>query len=335
MNEAKKELWDIYNRERGLTGRKHRRGEPMQDGDYHMVVHVCIFNSQNELLIQQRQPFKHGWPNLWDLTVGGSAVAGDTSWMAAEREVSEELGISIDLSGQRPHFTVNFNQGFDDYYIVKKDIDLSTIKLQKEEVQRVRWASKEEVLKMQAEGTMIPYWFTEQLFSMGDTYDAHQLEKTKITVGYATNHNFASWMSLVEIVKGNFPGLESKEELEHYQQVVRKNMERKSAICALDGKIVVGILLFSKKLHMLSFMAVHPEYRRRGIGRQMVELMKSNMSQAEEIVVETFREGDEKGTAARAFYQSLGFEAAELVNSQVDYPTQRFYWKRKNENESQ
>ena len=62
--------------------------------------------------------------------------------------------------------------------------------------------------------------------------------------------------------------------------------------------------------------------------------MQSNMSQEEEIVVETFREGDEKGTAARAFYESLGFEAAELVNSQVDYPTQMFHWKRRNERKS-
>lgn len=36
----------------------------MKDGEYHLAVHVCIFNSENQLLIQQRQPYKGGWPNM-------------------------------------------------------------------------------------------------------------------------------------------------------------------------------------------------------------------------------------------------------------------------------
>ncbi|MCI8718641.1 MAG: NUDIX domain-containing protein [Lachnospiraceae bacterium] len=91
QNENQTELWDLYDKNRIPTGKTHKRGEPMKEEDYHMVVHVCIFNSKNELLIQQRQPFKEGWPNMWDLTVGGSATSGDTSQSAAEREVFEEI----------------------------------------------------------------------------------------------------------------------------------------------------------------------------------------------------------------------------------------------------
>ena len=91
QNENQTELWDLYYKNRIPTGKTHKRGEPMKEEDYHMVVHVCIFNSKNELLIQQRQPFKEGWPNMWDLTVGGSATSGDTSQSAAEREVFEEI----------------------------------------------------------------------------------------------------------------------------------------------------------------------------------------------------------------------------------------------------
>ena len=72
------EFWDVYTEERIRTGRLHRRGDKMKEGEYHMVVHVCIFNSRRQLLVQQRQPFKKGWPNLWDVSVGGSAVAGDS-----------------------------------------------------------------------------------------------------------------------------------------------------------------------------------------------------------------------------------------------------------------
>lgn len=60
MDLNENELWDIYTKDREKTGRFHRRGDPMKAGEYHLVVHVCIFNSRNQLLIQQRQPFKKG-----------------------------------------------------------------------------------------------------------------------------------------------------------------------------------------------------------------------------------------------------------------------------------
>lgn len=179
MDDNVNELWDLYDKDRCLTGRTHRRGDKMKEGEYHLAVHVCIFNSQNELLIQQRQPFKKDWSNMWDLTVAGSALAGESSSMAAEREAMEELGIQVDLSEVRPYFTINFSQGFDDYYIIEKDVDISKLKLQKEEVKQVRWAGKEEVLKMQEEGSMIPYWFIDRLFEMRGAYDAHGKQKAR------------------------------------------------------------------------------------------------------------------------------------------------------------
>ena len=137
------ELWDVYTKDRVKTGKTHRRGDKMEKGEYHLVVHVCIFNSKNQLLIQQRQPFKKGWPNMWDISVGGSAVAGDDSGQAAEREVLEELGLRLDLSDKRPSFTMNFSDGFDDYYIVKQDVDIRNLHLQNEEVKQVKWVDRE------------------------------------------------------------------------------------------------------------------------------------------------------------------------------------------------
>lgn len=152
------ELWDVYDVKRNKTGRTMVRGEAFTDGDYHLVVHVCIFNSKGEMLIQQRQPFKEGWPNMWDISVGGSAVQGDSSQTAAEREVLEELGIKLDLQGIRPHFTFNFDRGFDDIYLIVKDIDLSELNLQYEEVQNAKWATREEILQMIEKEEFIPYY---------------------------------------------------------------------------------------------------------------------------------------------------------------------------------
>lgn len=317
------EFWDVYTQDRERTGRLHQRGSKVKNGDFHLVVHVCIFNSSNQLLIQRRQPFKKGWPNMWDLTVGGSALAGDSSRQAAEREVLEEIGLKLDLSGRRPNFTVNFSDGFDDYYIVRQDVDIDKLRLQQEEVRCVRWVDREEALLLQREGLMVPYWFLDKLFDMGDLpeYDAHGDRRRWVSIGSADLRRLGSWMSLVEIVRQNFPGLETEEALNDYRNIVIKNMERGSAVCALDGNMVVGILLFSPGKSMISCMAVHPEYRRRRIAARMVELMLTKLDPERDVKVETFREGDGKGKAARAFYQSMGFVPGALTES-LGYPTQ-------------
>ena len=151
------------------------RGSTFEDGAYHMVVHICIFNTQGEMLIQQRQPFKEGWPDMWDVTVGGSATAGDSSQSAAERELFEEIGYQLNLNNIRPHLTVNFEVGFDDYYLVEVDIEIEKLKLQYEEVQRVKWASKDEILLMLEQGEFIPYYknLLELLFDIRKKYSAH------------------------------------------------------------------------------------------------------------------------------------------------------------------
>ena len=145
----------------------------------------------------------------------------------------------------------------------------------------------------------------------------------KHKIKYATIEELKSWMELVRLVSWNFPGLESEEALEEYQNTVIKNMNRKSAICAISGNKVVGALLFSTKYNMLCCMAVHPDYRKQGIAKGMIEEMMSNLDKSRDIIVDTFREDDSKGIAPRALYISLGFEPAELIEIH-GYPHQRF-----------
>lgn len=170
------ELWDIYDRDRIKSDKTMIRGEEFEKGSYHLVVHACIFNSNGEMLIQQRQPFKSGWSNMWDITVGGSAVSGDTSQTAIERELFEEIGLKIDLQNVRPHLTINFNEGFDDIYLIEKDVDINQLKLQYEEVQKVKWASIDEIYQKLDEGIFIPYYrsLIKLFFDMRKQYGCHQ-----------------------------------------------------------------------------------------------------------------------------------------------------------------
>ena len=169
------ELFDLYTADRRKTGKTMVRGEPVPEGFYRMVIHVCIFDEAGRMLIQQRQPFKDGWPDRWDISVGGSAVTGDSSSSAAERETMEELGLPIDLTDERPSLTVYFERGFDDYYVLTKDIDLDTLNLQPEEVQAVRWAGPEEIMQMIDDGRFIPYEksLISFLFSRRNNRSAH------------------------------------------------------------------------------------------------------------------------------------------------------------------
>lgn len=166
------ELWDIYDVHRMPKGTVAVRGEGLKEGDYHMVVHICIFNSKGEMLIQQRQSWKT-WPEHWDVTVGGSAVKGETSQEAMHRELLEEIGIDHDFSGLRPAMTLNFDRGFDDFYLITRDIDLSELRLQPEEVKDARWASMEEIFEMIDGGTFIPFFksFVQLLFEIRNKPD--------------------------------------------------------------------------------------------------------------------------------------------------------------------
>ena len=172
------EQWDIYDIDRNKTDRTMVRGDEFAEGDYHVVVHICIFNPRGEMLIQQRQPFKEGWSNMWDFSVGGSAIKGDDSQTAASRELFEELGYERNLKGIRPHFTMNFKDGFDDFYFIEDDVDISRLKLQYTEVARVKWATRDEIKQLINEKKFIPYYesLIDFIFDTYKQYGTHKGE---------------------------------------------------------------------------------------------------------------------------------------------------------------
>lgn len=151
------ELWDLYTKDREKLAETMVRGAPHPTGKYRLVVHIAIFNQRGQMLIQQRQADKFGWPSMWDISASGSVITGETSSMAAERELGEELGLSIPFSNRRPALTVHFPDGMGDVFLVEQDVDLCDLVLQKEEVQAVRWADEEEILQMIEEDSFIPY----------------------------------------------------------------------------------------------------------------------------------------------------------------------------------
>ena len=172
------EYIDVYTAQRQLTGRTQERGKTLNEGEYRIVVHAALFNKSGKLLIQQRQPFKKGWPGLWDMTVGGAVTAGETSAQAIVRELEEELGLVWDLQDEPPALTVGFDHGFDDIYLLRGEVELSELRLQPEEVAQAKWATQEEVHRMLCDGTFIPYHesLIALLFDMREKTDGLRAE---------------------------------------------------------------------------------------------------------------------------------------------------------------
>lgn len=163
------EILDIYDRDRHRTGKTYFRKDKIPEGGLRLIVHILIFNDKGELLIQQRADHKK-MGGLWDITCGGACQAGENSQDGAKRELKEELGLDIDFSNIRPILTANFDQGFDDFYILRENIDTNDLVLQEEEVKAARWASHDEVFKMHANSDFVQYKvsFLALLFDLND-----------------------------------------------------------------------------------------------------------------------------------------------------------------------
>ena len=153
-----KEYVDLYDNFRKKTGDIIERRDIVPRGFYRLIIHVLIFDKKGRLLIQKRTKSKRSWANLWDLTVSGAVSSGESSQIAASRELYEELGIKYDFSNAYPNISINTGFRIDDVYIIKnKNIDLKKLRLQEEEVADAKFVSRKELLKIIDEKEFVPY----------------------------------------------------------------------------------------------------------------------------------------------------------------------------------
>lgn len=150
-----KEYFDVLTENGEFTDRIESREECHSKGFWHKAVAVYIINSKNQVLLQKRSGTKKLWPNLWDISAGGHVLAGEFGFQAIIREIKEELGIDIEkknitfIGGST---SVNIkpdiiNKHFNEYYIVNKDVEISDLKLQTEEVSDAKWIDKDEIIE--------------------------------------------------------------------------------------------------------------------------------------------------------------------------------------------
>lgn len=145
-NYETEELWDLYDKDRKLTGETMHRGATVPQGLYHIVISAWIKNSDGKYLMSKRSMNKGWCPGMWE-TTGGAVDAGETSLDAAVREINEELGIEVNPDKGKLVKTI-VSEGLQEFYDVwmfESDASIDDIKMQPEEVDDVKWMSPDEI----------------------------------------------------------------------------------------------------------------------------------------------------------------------------------------------
>jgi isopentenyl-diphosphate Delta-isomerase len=124
----------------------HRLGKP------HRAVHLYLFNSNNEILLQRRSLTVDHAPGLLSISVVAHVDAGEFSSDTVKREVEEELGLNA--SQLKFDFLFSYFQEailsetyidrhFHDVYVTRADTDPDLIQFDRSDVAEVKFVSLE------------------------------------------------------------------------------------------------------------------------------------------------------------------------------------------------
>ena len=138
------ELLDVYDDLGNVTGRTVVRGDKsvkLNEHEHIAVAIIFIENDKGEFLIQKTSKEKGGYYS----STGGHIDSGETPLNTIKREVLEELGVNIDKDNIVEYGAILHDKTIIFLYYIKKNIDINKVKLQKEEVDYVKYMSKNEI----------------------------------------------------------------------------------------------------------------------------------------------------------------------------------------------
>ena len=139
------ELVDIYNdKHEKLSYVKDRK--KLDDGEFRLSCFVWIINDNDEILIQQRLA-TDSCPNMWE-TCSGGAVKGDNALTGTIRELKEELGIDAKLKDMKFIGSFARVKDFVEVFLLKSNVNIKDLHLQKEEVCDAKWVTIKEFEKL-------------------------------------------------------------------------------------------------------------------------------------------------------------------------------------------
>lgn len=108
------------------------------------IVTIFIKNKQNKLLIQKRSQIKGGKYGI----TSGHTLIGEKAKDGAIREIKEEINLDVKEKELKLIYKTEIDKIIYNLYYVQKEIDLSKLSLQKEEVEKVYWYTIEEINRL-------------------------------------------------------------------------------------------------------------------------------------------------------------------------------------------
>ena len=137
------ELFDVVDAD-DLVLRQESRAVVHEQGLMHRAAHVFVFNKKKEILLQKRSLLKDKNPGVWGSSAAGHLDAGEKYEAAAERELSEELGInSVDIQ-EIGMLAPSEENGWEHIRIFITRYD-GALRFPASEVESVRWLSADDL----------------------------------------------------------------------------------------------------------------------------------------------------------------------------------------------
>ncbi len=164
------EYFDLYTEEGHYLNKVALRGQSLKPGEYFLVVHVWIENSEGKFLIQRRAKKTDPIPHQWAV-VSGIPNHQEAPLEAAVRETKEELGLSLseDELEKRARI-VTSHKGYNTIthvYHARKDVALEQLSPDSEEVMDVQFASHADILRMVEEKR---FWNYAELLNFAEYF---------------------------------------------------------------------------------------------------------------------------------------------------------------------
>ena len=88
--------------------------------------------------------------------IGGRVEIGENSVDTIKREMIEEIGVNFNQDEFCLIGTHLYKKQFVDIFLSEKEIDINKVVLQKEEVQNIKWISKEELNNLIKNDAIVP-----------------------------------------------------------------------------------------------------------------------------------------------------------------------------------
>jgi len=143
------EFFDVFDENGTSTGEIRSREDCHRLGLWHRTVHIWVLREDGMLLFQKRHPDKDTHPGYWDVSAAGHISAGQSVLEAAQRELEEELGLTLAQEDFQHLFTLRYrstdpvtgvlDHEFQEVFLVRGQWELHDFRAQPEEVTGLCW----------------------------------------------------------------------------------------------------------------------------------------------------------------------------------------------------